>query len=202
MTEAHRNESPEAADLATLSWCIGEIRESLAACEHGLQACLQDTHGESVAAPEERPGLAAARAALPQAPGALAVVDLAGVTTVTGEAETVLERVAGGQLALDEPLIATFARAFAAIPEYLAELPPAPGAMGVAALAGVPTGTGEAEPVPGAVARGQLALDEPLIAAFARAFAAILEYLDELLLGEPQQPLYLFPYYASLLELR
>src|SRR5690606_5082807 len=92
----------------------------------------------------EGPGLAAALAALHQAHGALAVVDLAGVTTVTGEAETVLER----------------------------------------------------------VARGQLALDEPLIAAFARAFAAILEYLDELLLGEPQQPLYLFPYYASLLELR
>src|SRR5690606_18675430 len=35
-----------------------------------------------------------------------------------------------------------------------------------------------------------------------RSFAALTEYLDELLLGEPQQPLYLFPYYAELLEAR
>lgn len=144
MTDAHRNESSEAADLATLSWCIGEIREAIAACERGLRGCLHEGRGDPVADSGEGPDLAAARAALHQAHGALAVVDLDGVTTVTGEAEAVLER----------------------------------------------------------VARGQLALDEPALAVFSRAFAAILEYLDELLLGEPQQPLYLFPYHASLLELR
>ncbi len=144
MTDAHRNESLDPADLATLSWCLGEIRESLAGCEEGLRACLSDGNGESAAAPEALPGLAAARAALHQAHGALSIVDLAGVSTVTAEAEAVLER----------------------------------------------------------VARGQIALDEAMLAAFARVFAALLEYLDELAIGEPQQPLYLFPYYASLLQMR
>ncbi len=35
MTDAHRNESLEPADLSALSWCIGEIRESLAAQVEG-----------------------------------------------------------------------------------------------------------------------------------------------------------------------
>lgn len=144
MTDAQRNESLEAADLAALSWCIGEIRESLAACERGLRGCLQQEADASQGASDGRPGLAAARSALHQAHGALSIVDLAGVTTVTGEAETVLER----------------------------------------------------------VSRGQLALDDALLDVVGRSFAAILEYLDELVLGEPQQPLYLFPYYASLLQLR
>ncbi|HEY0878325.1 MAG TPA: Hpt domain-containing protein [Zeimonas sp.] len=144
MTDAHRNESLEAADLAALSWCIGEIRESLAACERGLRGCLQPGEGDSDEAPGERAGLVAARSALHQAHGALAIVDLAGVTALTGEAEALLER----------------------------------------------------------VARGQLALDDAVLAALSRTFAALLEYLDELALGEPQQPLYLFPYYASLLQLR
>ena len=63
MTDAHRNESLEAADLATLSWCIGEIREAFAVCERGLRDCLRDGQGESAVAPEERSGLAAARTA-------------------------------------------------------------------------------------------------------------------------------------------
>ncbi len=140
MTDAQRNESLEAADLSALSWCIGEIRESLAACERELRACRQEGEGAATGSPK----LAAARSALHQAHGALSIVDLAGVTTVTGEAEAVLER----------------------------------------------------------VARGQLGLDDAMLDALARSFAAILEYLDELVLGEPQQPLYLFPYYESLLRLR
>ncbi|MCD6681098.1 MAG: Hpt domain-containing protein [Burkholderiaceae bacterium] len=140
MTDAQRNESLEAADLSALSWCIGEIRESLAGCERELRAALREGGGEGAGSPR----LAAARSALHQAHGALSIVDLAGVTTVTGEAETVLER----------------------------------------------------------ASRGQLALDDAMLGALARTFAAILEYLDELVLGESQQPLYLFPYYASLLQLR
>ncbi len=144
MTDAQRNESLEAADLAALSWCIGEIRESLATCERELRSCVQPAAGASPGGSDGLARLAAARSALHQAHGALSIVDLAGVTTVTGEVETVLER----------------------------------------------------------VSRGQLALDTALLDAVARSFAAILEYLDELVLGEPQQPLYLFPYYASLLQLR
>src|SRR5690606_37533527 len=76
------------------------------------------------------------------------------------------------------------------------------GALSIVDLFGVATVTAEAEAVLERVARGQLALDEAMLASFERVFSAILEYLDELLIGEPQQPLYLFPYYASLLQLR
>lgn len=137
MNDAHRNEALESVDLATLSWCIGEIRESLANCERRLRERLQ-------AADDGGDALAAARAALHQAHGALAVVDVAGVSIVTGEAEQLLDRVVGGQVALDAPLVERFAS----------------------------------------------------------AFNAVVEYLDELLLGQAQQPLYLFPYYASLLQAR
>ncbi len=52
------------------------------------------------------------------------------------------------------------------------------------------------------VERGQLRLSRELVERIARAFGAIVEYLDEVLLGEPQQPLYLFPCYRELLEAR
>ena len=72
--------------------------------------------------------------------------------------------------------------------------------MSIVDVAGVSLVTGEAEQLLERVARDQLTLDAELLARLSRAFSAIAEYLDELLLGEPQQPLYLFPYYRSLLE--
>ena len=125
-------------DLSTLSWCIGEIRESLAASEAALREQLARADGE------ERSALMAARASLHQAHGALMVVDVAGVSLVSSEAETLLDL----------------------------------------------------------VERSQLALDAPLVERIGHAFAALTDYLDALLLGEPAQPLYLFPYYRELLEAR
>jgi chemosensory pili system protein ChpA (sensor histidine kinase/response regulator) len=48
---------------------------------------------------------------------------------------------------------------------------------------------------------GTLALDEPGIEALVQAYRALVEYLEELLAGAPQQPLRLFPYYRALQEL-
>lgn len=49
---------------------------------------------------------------------------------------------------------------------------------------------------------GQLALTEDVVQAIANAYQAMLEYLEELLSGLPHQPVRLFPYYRSLLEVR
>ncbi|MEB2336199.1 MAG: Hpt domain-containing protein, partial [Burkholderiales bacterium] len=141
MNDANRHPSAEAPDLATLSWCAGEIRDSLAASE----AKLREQFGRGDGAPDdELSALRAARVTLHQAHGALVLVDLPGVPLLSAEAETLLDQ----------------------------------------------------------VERGQLRLSRELVERIARSFGAIVEYLDEVLLGEPQQPLYLFPYYRDLLEAR
>jgi chemosensory pili system protein ChpA (sensor histidine kinase/response regulator) len=140
MNDDHRPPLIEAPDLATLSWCLGEIRESLAASEAKLREQLAhaDAQGDDLS------DLRAARASLHQAHGALAVVDVPGVSLLSAEAETLLDL----------------------------------------------------------VERGQVRLSRELVDRVLRSYAALVEYLDELLLGEPQQPLYLFPYYRDLLEAR
>ncbi|MFO1300122.1 MAG: Hpt domain-containing protein [Burkholderiaceae bacterium] len=140
MNDDNRPPLIEAPDLATLSWCLGEIRESLAASEAKLREQLAgaDAQGDDLS------GLRAARASLHQAHGALAVVDVPGVSLLSGEAETLLDL----------------------------------------------------------VERGQVRLSRELVDRVLRSYTALVEYLDELLLGEPQQPLYLFPYYRDLLEAR
>ncbi len=141
MNDANRPLPAEAPDLATLSWCVAEIRESLAASEAKLREQLGRGEG---AEDEDLSALRAARVTLHQAHGALALVDLPGVPLVSAEAETLLDQ----------------------------------------------------------VERGQLRLSRELVERLARAFAAIVEYLDEALHGEPQPPLYLFPFYRDLLEAR
>src|SRR5690606_10632999 len=140
MNDDHRPPLIEAPDLATLSWCLGEIRESLAASEAKLREQLAhaDAQGDDLS------DLRAARASLHQAHGALAVVDVPGVSLLSAEAETLLDL----------------------------------------------------------VERGQVRLSRELVDRVLRSYTALVEYLDELLLGEPQQPLYLFPYYRDLLEAR
>jgi chemosensory pili system protein ChpA (sensor histidine kinase/response regulator) len=49
---------------------------------------------------------------------------------------------------------------------------------------------------------GQLTLTDDIAQAIANAYQALLEYLEELLSGVPHQPVRLFPYYRSLLEVR
>jgi chemosensory pili system protein ChpA (sensor histidine kinase/response regulator) len=126
-----------AADLVTLSWCLGEIREALAQTERLLERQL--------ASEEDDLGpLRSARAALHQAHGALLVVGIEGVPLITEEAERLLD----------------------------------------------------------AAERGEVAVNGRLASRLSRAFQALVEHLETLLRQEPHQPLYLFPYYRSLLEAR
>jgi chemosensory pili system protein ChpA (sensor histidine kinase/response regulator) len=76
------------------------------------------------------------------------------------------------------------------------------GALSIVGLSGVPRVTAEAERFVEAIEGGALALDEAKIELFAGACAAVAEYLEDLLAGEPHQPLHLFPYYRDLLEAR
>ncbi|MFO0461772.1 MAG: Hpt domain-containing protein [Burkholderiales bacterium] len=99
-------------DLTALSWCLGEIRESLARAEASLEQQLQS--GD-----EDLSRLRAARSWLHQAHGALQVVDLEGVTVVTQEAEGLLDRIERGEMRLDGDVARAMVRAFAAIVEYL-----------------------------------------------------------------------------------
>jgi chemosensory pili system protein ChpA (sensor histidine kinase/response regulator) len=99
-------------DLTALSWCLGEIRESLARAEASLEQQLQS--GD-----EDLSRLRAARSWLHQAHGALQVVDLAGVVVVTQEAEGLLDRIERGEMRLDGDVARAMVRTFAAIVEYL-----------------------------------------------------------------------------------
>lgn len=49
---------------------------------------------------------------------------------------------------------------------------------------------------------GQLSLTDDSVHAIAHAYQALLEYLEELLAGLPHQPVRLFPYYRTLLQVR
>lgn len=99
-------------DPTALSWCLAEIRESLARAETTLEQQLQ-------ADGQDEGRLRAARGWLHQAHGALQVVDLEGVAVVTQEAETLLERCDRGELPFDAGVVRSMSRAFAAIVEYL-----------------------------------------------------------------------------------
>jgi len=101
-----------ATDPTALSWCLAEIRESLARAETALEQQLQSDE-----AADGR--LRAARGWLHQAHGALQVVDLEGVSVVTQEAEALLDRCDRGELPFDAGLVRAMARAFSAVIEYL-----------------------------------------------------------------------------------
>ena len=99
-------------DLTALSWCLPEIRESLARAEAEL-----DPLSRAGAADPAR--VRAARGWLHQAHGALQVVDLEGVSTVTGEAERLLDRIERGELAPGAEVTSALSRTFTAIVEFL-----------------------------------------------------------------------------------
>ncbi len=104
--------APAPTDLTALSWCLGEIRESLARSEDELERQLQS--GE-----QGFTRLRAARSSLHQAHGALQIVDLEGVTVVTQEIEGLLDRCERGDRALDADVVRAVTRAYAALVEFL-----------------------------------------------------------------------------------
>ncbi len=110
-------------DVSALSWCLPEIQTALEKAVHCVRLQLQasrNLEGDPEAA--ERSQLRAAQSALHQAHGALAVVDISGLSKLTEEAERLLNSVAEGTLELDDALLAAFTAAFAALVEYCENL--------------------------------------------------------------------------------
>ncbi len=136
----------KAPQLAALSWCIAEIRQSLTDAQAALEA-LRGAGGQGAAADTasaDPDRLAAARIALHQAYGALAVVELPGATVLAQEAENLVD----------------------------------------------------------ALERGVVETTVDVVARLGNALSALAEYLDDLLCGVADQPLYLYPAYRGLLEAR
>jgi len=104
-----------APDLVTLSWCLGEIRESLAQADRLI--CRQLESGADDASP-----LRAARASIHQAHGALAVVAIDGVPLLTQQAERLLESIDSGDAMLTGETVSGLQRAFQAVVEHCEEL--------------------------------------------------------------------------------
>ncbi|NLD70191.1 MAG: hybrid sensor histidine kinase/response regulator, partial [Limnobacter sp.] len=109
-------EFPAATDsgpeLSVLSWCAGEIRQSLQAAGEALRRQLQ-------AGPDDASALRAAGIALHQAHGALSVVGLSGVQVLTAEGERLLDAFGSGSVELTESRASAFERACTALAEYL-----------------------------------------------------------------------------------
>ena len=104
--------SIESPDLTALSWCLGEIRESLSRAEVAIEAQL--AQGD-----DDRSQMTIARTMVHQASGALQFVDLEGVRVVTMEAEHLLALSERGELEMSLESQVVLVRAFAAIGEYL-----------------------------------------------------------------------------------
>jgi chemosensory pili system protein ChpA (sensor histidine kinase/response regulator) len=111
-------------DTGPLSWVIGEIRDAL---ERSAKA-LQDAAGRSQ---EAQPTLLLhAKTHLHQAHGALQMVDVEGVDSITGAAEKVLDRFKDGSLAVSAEHAAAVGEAYQALVEYLEELLAGAGKLG------------------------------------------------------------------------
>jgi chemosensory pili system protein ChpA (sensor histidine kinase/response regulator) len=102
-------------DIVALSWCVPEIRESLA------RACAElDRHLGAEAGTTSH--LKNARIHLHQAHGALQVADVAGVLVLTQEAESLIERGEREERPIDAEAVGALKRALSAVTEYLEDL--------------------------------------------------------------------------------
>ncbi len=106
---------PQGIDIVALSWCVPEIRESLA------RACAElDRHLGAEAGTTSH--LKNARIHLHQAHGALQVADVSGVLVLTQEAESLIERGEREERPIDADAVAALKRALSAVTEYLEDL--------------------------------------------------------------------------------
>ncbi|WP_089397894.1 Hpt domain-containing protein [Noviherbaspirillum humi] len=114
MTPPNSTASP--IDTGPLSWVLGEIRESLSRSAAALREALpQDADARATL-------MRHAKNFLHQAHGALQIVDIDGIAVISEAVESLLQKVEGGQLGLDEALVNDIATAFQALTEYLEEL--------------------------------------------------------------------------------
>jgi chemosensory pili system protein ChpA (sensor histidine kinase/response regulator) len=111
-----------APDLATLSWCIGDIRDCLSRAERLVDEQLErESHDDpqaQVEAAAQGALLAQARVLVHQAYGALQVVSIDGVSLLARETEKVIEAVLAGEVAFDASTARVLKRGFQAVTEY------------------------------------------------------------------------------------
>ena len=100
-----------APDLTLLSWCLGEVRQSLAQTESQLDAAL--ANGDSAAS-----ALGSAKASLHQAHGALQLVSVDGVSQLTQQAEALIDAMQAVEVPLDDARVQALRRTFHAVLEY------------------------------------------------------------------------------------
>src|SRR3569832_1022443 len=103
-------------DTGPLSWVMGEIREALFCFLVVIREAVgQDREAQSTA-------LRQAKAYLHQAHGALQIVDVDGVASITETVEDLLARLEAGILELSEPVVQAIETSCQAVVEYLEEL--------------------------------------------------------------------------------
>ena len=76
------------------------------------------------------------------------------------------------------------------------------GALSIVSLDGITQVTESLEALLDALEEGRVAADDGIVAAVRHAMAGIRSYLDELMAGEPNQPLRLMPVYLELAKAR
>lgn len=109
----YQSDSVEPTDIGPLSWVMGEIRDALGRSGLAVQdAAAQDAESRLTA-------LYHAKSHLHQAHGALQMVDLDGVTTVTEAIEQLLEQLASARIALTPHHADIVGDAYRALLEYL-----------------------------------------------------------------------------------
>jgi chemosensory pili system protein ChpA (sensor histidine kinase/response regulator) len=115
MTDSSHSSAPQ-FDTGPLSWVIGEIRDALGRSNSALQeAATRDAEAQATQ-------LQHARTHLHQAHGALQMVDVEGVGTMTQAAEEAIDRFKEGTLACDAAHVRVVADVYQAVVEYLEEL--------------------------------------------------------------------------------
>ncbi len=113
-------------DLTTLSWCLPEIRSSLAKAEESLQAFYSQPEQKDIVP------LQVAAKAVYQASGALRVIGLEGVEMLADEAKAVITSIERKEVAegrLVQPTLTAICAAFSAVIGYLEALEHGEGAQ-------------------------------------------------------------------------
>ncbi|HWU84747.1 MAG TPA: Hpt domain-containing protein, partial [Rhodocyclaceae bacterium] len=122
-------------------------------------------------------------------------VDIGPLTWVKGEIDLALDR--AGDL-----LRSASAEDTAAVSQAAAQLHQAHGALAIVGLDGVTQYSEALEQLFGAVEAGEVAYSEEVAEACEQGLFTIRHYLDDLVAGNPDQPLKLYPHYCKLQALR
>ncbi|MDQ9171259.1 Hpt domain-containing protein [Oxalobacteraceae bacterium R-40] len=132
-------------------------------------------------------------------PGARTSFDIGPLSWVMGEIREALSR---SKTAVQDALAQDSESQTTSIRQAKAYLHQAHGALQIVDIDGVPAITEAIEDILTRMESGAVALNAELCSTLSDSFQAVVEYLEELLAGASHQPVRLFPYYRSLMELR